>query len=274
MENAGQQLGWYRLLRLLGRGYATTVYLAEALDRTTPVAIPVAIKVLSAAVADEEEHAFIDAVRIMARLGHPNIVRLYDFGDEDGVLYFVEDYASGGSVRQKYPQGSHVPLKTVTTYVKQIASALSYAYTQHSVHHHLKPENILLGTNDVILLSDFGFPSYQYFPFSAGTKALPSSVAYMAPEQLQGKPLGASDQYALGIIVYEWLNGFPPFIGSLEEIVVQHIEALPPLLSKQLPNLPPQVDQIILTALAKDPQNRFPDIIGFANALEQASLDS
>jgi serine/threonine protein kinase len=269
MENIGQQLGRYHLLKLLGKGNTTTVYLAEALDNTTPVAI----KVLRRDALKSEQDTFVHAARVMAHLNHPHIIRLYDFGEQDHALYLVVDYAPNGSVRQRYPRESRVPLETITTYVKQIAQALSYAHTQHVAHQHIKPENILLGTNEVILLSDFGFPSHQYFPFSSETGAPPSSVIYMAPEQLSGKPLEASDQYALGIIVYEWFNGSPPFMGSTKEIVVQQIDSPPLSLCKQIPDLSPRVDQVIMTALAKNPQERFPDILSFATTLEQASLD-
>ena len=120
------------------------------------------------------------------------------------------------------------------------------------------------------MLSDFGIALVAQSSRYQGTRDVVGTVAYMAPEQIQGKPRPASDQYALGIIVYEWLSGVRPFHGSFSEIAVQHTIVPPPPLRDRIPAISPDIEQVVLMALAKDPQQRFANIQAFANALEQA----
>ncbi|HEY4388092.1 MAG TPA: serine/threonine-protein kinase, partial [Ktedonobacteraceae bacterium] len=140
------------------------------------------------------------------------------------------------------------------------------------IHRDIKPHNILLGDEDTIMLSDFGIAvvtsnqdeEQPYFHDFEGT------VIYAAPEQLQGKPRKNSDQYALAVTVYEWLTGCWPFIGNFDEIVQQHLYTDPPLLREKESSVPPAVEQIVLRALEKEPEQRFSSIEAFAQALEQA----
>jgi len=159
----------------------------------------------------------------------------------------------------------------VITYVEQIASALQYAHEHKLIHRDVKPENVLVGEDGHLLLSDFGIATIAHSTSSMATSATMGTLAYMAPEQIQGKPRPQSDQYALAVTVYQWLTGELLFVGSSAEIIAQHLGAPPPPLHTSLPDLPRDVEQVVLTALAKDPQQRFGSVQAFAKALALAS---
>src|SRR6266487_3758364 len=263
----GQQLGNYRLLRLLGRGQFAEVYLGEHVHLQTQAAI----KVLQTQLRDPDVEGFRAEARTLAHCHHPHIVGVLDFGVQEATPFLVMDYAPGGSLRKRHPKGTVLPLDTVVSYVKQVAQALQHAHHEKLIHRDIKPENLLLGRHHEVLLSDFGLAiitqssSYQHLQETAG------SIAYMAPEQLQGHPSPASDQYALGVIVYEWLCGERPFSGSFTEIAAQHLLVPPPPLHEKVPTIPSVVEHVVLKALAKAPQHRFAQVQDFALALEEAS---
>src|SRR5205823_5993930 len=201
------------------------------------------------------------------------IVRVFDFDVQDGVPFLVMDYAPNGSLRQRYPRGSLVPIPQINSFMKQMAAALQYAHEKKFIHRDVKPENMLIGQHQEVLLSDFGIATIAHSTSSLNVSAQGTSgtLAYMAPEQIEGHPRPASDQYALGIVVYEWLCGERPFEGSTSEMIAQHL-SMPPLpLHERMPEIPPEIDQVVLRALAKDPKARFASVAEFAIALEQAS---
>lgn len=154
--------------------------------------------------------------------------------------------------------------------MKQVAEALQYAHSQKLIHRDIKPENMLIGRNNEILLSDFGIALVAQSSRYQNTQDAIGTLAYMAPEQIQGKPRFSSDQYALGIVVYEWLSGDRPFHGSFTELATQHMFAPPPPLSEKVVGIRPEVEQVVMMALAKEPKERFANIQAFARALEQA----
>jgi eukaryotic-like serine/threonine-protein kinase len=147
---------------------------------------------------------------------------------------------------------------------------LQYAHDHNLIHRDLKPENILVGENGEILLSDFGIAAVVHGTVSIETGTYMGTIQYSAPEQIQGKPRRESDQYSLGIIVYEWLTGERPFRGTMTEIISQHLGVLPPPLHQKLPGIPPAVEQVVMTALAKEPKRRFGSVREFSEAFEQA----
>jgi outer membrane protein assembly factor BamB/serine/threonine protein kinase len=263
----GQQFGNYRLLRLIGHGGFADVYLGEHIYMGTQAAI----KVLHAQLGSKEVERFRQEASMVARLEHPHIVRVLDFGVEEAIPYLVLSYAPNGTLRERYPKGTVLPLPTIVEYVRQLADALQYAHNEKIIHRDIKPENILLGKRNELLLSDFGIALISQNSLSASLKDLAGTAAYMAPEQIEGHPRAASDQYALAIVVYEWLCGSCPFQGTFTETALQHAVTPPPSLHEKLPGISPAIEQVVFTALAKNPAERFASVQGFARAFEQAS---
>ncbi len=263
-----RRLGNYRLIQRLGRGGFAEVYLGEHIHLKTLVAV----KVLLTQLTQETVETFRREAQTIARLRHPSIVQVHDFGIEDETAYLVMDYAPHGTLRQRQPKGTVFPLVTVVSYVKQVAEGLQYAHDQRLVHRDVKPENMLLGPRQEVLLSDFGIALTAHSSFSQNTQNVAGTIVYMAPEQIQGHARPASDQYALGVVVYEWLCGNRPFQGTFTEIALQHTTKPAPPLRLYLPALPVEIEQVVMTALQKDPQQRFPTVRAFAREFERVCL--
>jgi serine/threonine protein kinase len=267
MNRAGQQFGNYRLVKFLGQGGFAEVYLGEHIHMGSFAAI----KILNAQLVATNSQRFIQEARTLVTLEHPHIVRVKDCDIESGIPFLVMDYAPNGTLRQRHPGGTRVPLEQVVSYVSQVADALQYAHDRKFIHRDVKPENMLVGRSGEVLLSDFGIAvmsatsSIRYTKDSAGT------VIYMAPEQIERQAQPASDQYALGIVVYEWLCGEVPFQGSFGEITARHLHARPPSFREKGINIPPAVEGIVMRVLAKKPEGRFPSVKEFAFALRQSS---
>jgi serine/threonine protein kinase len=266
-DRVGQQLGNYRLSRLIGQGGFADVYLGEHIHLNTQAAI----KVLQMRLTGSSLEQFRNEARTIASLVHPNIVRVLDFGVEDGIPFLVMDYAPNGTLRQRHPRGVLLPPVSIMPYLKQVAAALQYAHDRRLIHRDVKPENMLVGHNEAVLLSDFGLVMLAQSTSSQTTKEMAGTLPYMAPEQINGKPRPTSDQYALGIVIYEWLSGERPFQGSFVEIATQHLMAPPAPLHEKVAEISPAVEEVVFTALAKDPQRRFASVQAFATAFEQAS---
>lgn len=263
-----RRLGNYSLTQRLGKGGFAEVYLGEHIHLKTQVAI----KVLLTQLTQETVETFRHEAQMIARLRHPSIVQVHDFGIEDDTAYLVMDYAPHGTLRQHQPKGTVFPLATIASSVKQVAEGLQYAHDQRLIHRDVKPENMLVGSRQEILLSDFGIALMAQNSFSQHTQQVAGTILYMAPEQIQGHALPASDQYALGIVVYEWLCGNRPFQGTFTEIALQHAMKPPPPLRQYLPTIPVAIEQVVMRALQKDPQQRFPGVRAFAEELERVCL--
>src|SRR5437773_249174 len=264
-----QQFGNYRLISLLGQGGYAEVYLGQHVRLNQQAAI----KVLHAHLTEQEAEHFQQEAQTIATLVHPGIIRVFDYDVQEGVPFLVMDYAPHGTLRRRYPKGSLVPLPVIVSSVKQVADALQYAHEPKFIHRDVKPENMLLGRRQEVLLSDFGIATIAHSTSSLSTSAEGTSgtLAYMAPEQIEGHPRAASDQYALGVVVYEWLCGERPFEGSVSEVMAQHL-SMPPLpLRERVSAIPAEVEQVVLRALAKDPKARFASVAAFSAVLEKAS---
>ena len=268
-DRTGQQFGHYRLVRLLGHGGFADVYLGEHIYLSTQAAI----KVLDTQLTSDEVEQFRQEARTIAQLEHPHIIRVLDFGVEEQTPFLVMVYAPNGSLRQHYPRGTRLPLAKIVHHVRQSADALQHAHDEKLIHRDVKPENMLLGKHEEVMLSDFGLAIVTQSSAHEVARDISGTIAYMAPEQARGKPRPASDQYALGIVVYEWLCGTRPFEGSYQEIAVQHVMMPPPSLREQHPTISSALEGVVMKALAKDPRQRFARIKDFADALEQASLN-
>jgi serine/threonine protein kinase len=276
---SGHRLGSYRLVRLLGQGGFGTVYLGEHLYLKRFAAI----KLVRTALSSQDMASFLEESRLLAKLSHPRIVRVFEFAVaqswnviqgsyvKEHLPFLVMDYAPGGSLRSLYPSGTRLALNEVVNYIKQIADALQYAHEQNIIHRDIKPENLLMNEQREIMLSDFGLALFAPSPDFLSFQGMVGTLPYTAPEQLQGKPVFASDQYSLGILTYEWLCGSLPFQGSDVEIIMQHISSPPPSLHGKNPSISTFVEDIIFKALAKKPEQRYQTVQAFAQALEQAS---
>lgn len=268
MQNRlGRRLGNYRLKSLLARGGFAEVYLGQHIYLNHQVAI----KVLLTLPSGKDQESFLAEARTVVNLIHPNIVRVLEFGIEEEAPFLVMEYAPGGSLRQRFPRGTQLPLSLVAAYVRQAAGALQYAHDQRLIHRDIKPENMLLKSDHELLISDFGIAVFAHSSLSQSTQPVVGTVPYMAPEQVQGKPRPASDQYALAVVAYEWLCGERPFHGTLAEIATQQLFSIPPPLREKAPAIPPAVEQVIMTALAKDSRQRYSSMLEFADAFVSAS---
>ena len=267
-DRKGQQFGSYRLLHLLGQGGFADVYLGEHVSNQSLAAV----KVMRMHITNVDVQSFLQEARTIASLQHPHIVQVLEFGvqEKDNTPFLVMNYAPNGTLRQFYPRGAIVPAESILDHFKQVASALQYAHDQNLIHRDVKPENMLMGQYNTVLLSDFGLAVIAQTSRHQNPQAIDGTLPYMAPEQFQGKPRPASDQYALGIVVYEWLCGTRPFNGTANEIQAQQLHASPEPLRKKQPAISPAVEEVVLIALSKDPYRRFVSIQELVTAFEEA----
>lgn len=260
----GKYIGNYRVLHLLGKGGFAEVYLCQH----KYIGTLAAVKVLRAGMDEVGEANFYAEARIAASLVHPRIIRVLEFGLEGRSPYLVMDYAPNGTLRRLYPRGTPMTPHSVVRYIEQVAQAVQYVHNRGLVHRDIKPENLLLAAGNQLLLSDFGI-SVNALAVSH-TKGVVGTAAYMAPELIEGEPCYASDQYALGVVAYEWLCGTWPFLGNAADILEQHLYDFPPPLRELVPTIPEEVEEVVLRALAKNPRDRFDSVLEFAAALKAA----
>jgi len=276
----GQTLGRYRIEKLLGCGGMAWVYRArdQELERD------VAIKVITPQALEmtQSMERFHREARAIARLDHPHIVHLYDFGEVKGQPYMVMQYIAGPSLEDRLRKGSErgrlLSQAEVLTILRQVATALDYAHEQGLVHRDVKPSNVLFKEPGHAVLTDFGVArlhagvSGQYSTLTGADQVL-GTPTYMAPEQatrtIPTSP--ATDTYSLAVVAYEMLSGQPPFeADSTLSAILQHILEPPPSICERRPDLPPAVDEVLQRALDKDPVQRFPTAMAFVGALETA----
>lgn len=265
-DRTREQIGDYHLLRFLGSGNFADVYLGQHLLSGSYAAI----KVLRTHLTQEDINDFLRETRLAASLVHPHIVRIFDCGVQNGTPFVVLDYAPGGTLRQKLPRGTRLAPGQALYYLKQIADGLQYAHDRQIIHRDVKPENMFLGPRDEVMLGDFSSILIAQSSRLQSADNIVGTVSYIAPEQIQGKPKFASDQYALGIVTYQWLTGELPFTGTFTEVIGQHMVTPPAPLRTKVADLPQAIEQVVLTTLAKDPQQRFPSVRAFFQAFELA----
>jgi WD40 repeat protein/serine/threonine protein kinase len=269
-DYVGKQLGNYRVVRLLGRGGFATVYLGEHLYLKSYAAL----KVLNVSLSEREAQHFQAEAQTLVRLEHPHIVRVLEFYVEHGMPILVMQQAVGGTLRDACPRGARLPLSKVVSYISQASSALQYAHNQSLIHRDVKPENLLLDSRGEILLSDFGLALFAPSPEMLSTQERAGTIPYMAPEQISGKPVFASDQYALSCVAYEWLCGTRPFKGAYWELVYKQMYVEPTPLRELAPEIPEAIEAVVFKALKKNAHERFVSVQAFAQALERAYQQS
>jgi tRNA A-37 threonylcarbamoyl transferase component Bud32 len=265
--HAGRTLGRYRLEATLGKGGMAEVYRAT----DTKLARTVAVKVILETHAVEEHflERFLREARMVASLEHPNILPVYDFGEENGLPFLVMPYLPGGSLRERLKAGP-VPLPLAFSWIAQLADALDAAHAAGVLHRDVKPANVLLGKDDRLFLADFGIAKMRESQTGlTATGVVVGTPIYMAPEQAQGQVASpATDRYALAVVAFEILSGRPPFEGeSALSLMHQHVSTPPPLLSARVAGLPDGLDAVLTRALAKDPAARPPTCRALAEAV-------
>lgn len=272
----GTKLESYELQALIGSGGMASVYRGFDHDLQRPVAIKILSNQLAAAQPDLPER-FRQEARMIARLKHPNVVQVYDFGAEAGLTYMVEELLPGPTLgyqlRELTARGEQLPREQALTVIAHLASALDAAHAVGIIHRDVKPENAIWNADGRLVLTDFGI-ARQMLADSSHTQTgiIIGTPNYLSPEQAQGLPLTpASDIYALGVVLYQVLAGKVPFESNTPmQVALSHIHTPPPSLLPLRPDLPPAVDQVVQRALAKDPQARFANATALAQALEQA----
>jgi serine/threonine protein kinase len=265
----GRYFGNYQVVAGIDCGSFGCVYRAEHafLPRVA------AIKLLhTARLQSQEAHdKFLQEAQLLEQLKHLHILPIYEFGIDDDLPYLVAEYASRGSLRDLLRRRSRQPLslEEAISIISQIGDALYYAHQQEVIHHDLKPENILFNSRGDALLADFGIAIVRTTATLQQFTEVNGTPAYMAPEQFLGKVSRRSDQYSLGCITYELVTGRQPFTApDAISIGFKHMQE-PPIPPTQLnPDLPPQVERVILKALEKRRINRYPNILTFIQELQ------
>jgi serine/threonine protein kinase len=272
---APQSFGKYQVTDLLGSGGMAEVYAGIHPDLERRVAIKVILPQFAA--ENDFEERFRREARVVASLRHPHIVQLYDFDVVDGRHFMVMEHLEGGTLkdhlRSLRQRKSTMPLAEIVHLVEAIASALDYAHARGAIHRDIKPANILFTVAQEAVLTDFGIAKLlEDAARLTATGGVVGSPFYMSPEQATGDAVDArSDQYSLGVVLYEMATGRTPFQGSSAvAVMTQHLNSTPPSPRAFNANLPTAVDEVILKALAKRPAGRFSSAGEFAHAFRQA----
>ncbi|MCZ7546491.1 MAG: serine/threonine protein kinase [Anaerolineae bacterium] len=265
-----RQLGQYEIIEELGHGGMSTVYRA----RQASMGREVAIKVLAAELAREKGfmERFTKEVQLIALLEHPHILPVIDYGETNGAAYLVMRFLQGGSLSDRIKQGPF-SLSEANAMLNQIASALDYAHRRGVIHRDLKPSNILMDKDGNCYLTDFGIAKIAHIDDGLTTTGhVMGTPAYMSPEQGLGLPInGRADIYALGLILYEMLVRRRPFTAdSPPALIFQHVYHPPPRPTVLNPDLPQAVEEVVLKALAKRPEERYQTPMDLANAFDYA----
>ena len=265
----GTKLGQYEVQDFIGQGAMGLVYRAyhAQLERVG------AVKVMQAMAPDPDTVArFRHEAQAIAKLRHPNIVDVYDFGEFQGTPYMIVEYIPGGSLADRMAHGP-VDNPDAIRYLRGIAAALDYAHGRGVVHRDVKPANVLLTNDGTPVLADFGLAKLlQGSSLKSMTGVTTGTPAYMAPEQVTGQKVGpAADRYSLATIAYEMLTGVIPFQGeALMELLYAQVHRMPPPPSANNPALGAEVDAVLVKGLAKDPAARWETATGFVEALATA----
>lgn len=266
----GRKLGKYEIIELLGQGGMATVYKGyqQDIDRY------VAIKVLPPHPGQDMQFVerFMLEARTIARLQHPHILPVYDFGTEDDILYLAIAYVQGGSLSDRIDRGP-MPLHEVEQVLRQLGAALDYAHRQGVIHRDIKPDNILLDGEGNVLLADFGIAKLVGGDTRlTATGGLVGTPAYIAPEQGQGLTLTSSaDIYSLGVVVYEMITGKQPYSAETPmQVVIKHMTEPVPRITSDMDGLPLVLEEVMMRVLAKNPTDRYETATSFAQDFRRA----
>lgn len=272
-EEQPQSFGRFKVLRPLGRGGMGMVYLAE----DPVIGRQVAIKVVKAdpGLAEEEvselQTRFEREFQSAGTLSHPNIVTVFDVGKEGDASFFAMEYLPGESLGDLMRSDRVQSFKEIADFATKICSALDYAHDHGVVHRDIKPANILIDRSGEPKVTDFGVAKLTSTNLTR-TGTVVGTPSYMSPEQVTGQPVsGASDQFSVAVILYQMLTGELPFTGeNPTTILYKIVHETPVRPHERKQSLPPQVDQVLLRALEKKPESRYPRCLDLANAVREA----
>lgn len=258
MLSKGQKINnRYEIVKSIGEGGMANVYLAndKILDRK------VAVKVLRGDLSSDDKfiRRFQREALSVSNLSHPNIVEVYDVGEEDGEYYIVMEYIEGKTLKQLLKKRESLTLTEVIDIMTQLTDGISHAHESYIIHRDIKPQNIMIQDDGRIKITDFGIAMALNATQLTQTNSVMGSVHYLPPEQASGKGATVkSDIYSMGILMYELLTGTVPFKGdNAVEIALKHMKDKIPSIRKQDPSIPQSVENILLKATAKNPRNRY-----------------
>lgn len=265
--NSPKKVGPYQILQEIGRGGMATVYLAQDSQNNRQVVV----KVLPRQFTHDPRFRgrFKREAEVVAQLKHPNIVPVYDYGEDGDTPYLAMGYMAGGTLAERIKRG-RLSVEEATEILTPIASALDFAHQKGIVHRDMKPGNILFDEQGQAYLSDFGIVKLAEATQSFTGSAVVGTPAYMSPEQVKGGQIdGRTDVYGLGIVLYEMLTGDVPYDGDTPtQQLMKHVLEPVPEIRKIKPDIPPEVEAVLAQALAKKPEDRFLSAGAFTSALD------
>jgi len=249
----------YEVVKTIGEGGMANVYLARdiILDRN------VAVKVLRGDLANDDKFVrrFQREALSASSLSHPNIVEMYDVGEDDGQYYIVMEYVDGKTLKQVLKQRGSLSITEVIDIMLQLTDGMAHAHDAYIIHRDIKPQNIMILSNGMIKITDFGVATALNSTQLTQTNSVMGTVHYLPPEQAQGKGSTIkSDIYSMGIMMYELLTGLVPYKGdNAVEIALKHLKEPLPSVRKTIPSIPQSIENIIIKSTAKNPKNRYLD---------------
>jgi serine/threonine-protein kinase len=267
----------YEVEQEIGRGGMGIVYRA----RDTRLKRPVAVKILPPELAFRSEirSRFLREAETAAQLSHPNIVPIFSVDEREGLVYFIMGYIDGGNLATRLQERGRLDADTTRRILREVADALAYAHARNVVHRDIKPDNILLSSDDDrAMVTDFGIARAVSEGADSRLTATGMAIgtpAYMSPEQAAGEREidGRSDLYSLGIVGYQMLAGVPPFTAnSTPALLVKHLSEAPIPVDHRAPGTPDDLARAVMLLLEKDPANRFPSAAAFETALDERTI--